>query len=139
VRPRGRWLSGIRRAVNEPYLVLHIGMPPHSAYNSTRSPWRRVMEFELVGQISAVARIAGGTRVRERRRLRRDYGLGAWLPDGTIRLAEVHWYEAHGVGRKELKIKRLLDWSWKFEVAPSWPHLCAVRGQRRLSRVARVG
>jgi hypothetical protein len=53
-------------------------------------------------------------------RLQRDYGSGAWvkrkgiarvrLPDGTMQLAEIHWYEAHGIGRKELKINRLIDW-----------------------------
>lgn len=76
--------------------------------------------FEIVGPISAVTRIAGGGRLRQRRRLDRDYGPGAWvkrkgfarvrLLDGTIRLAEIHWYEAHGIGRKELKIKRLVEW-----------------------------
>lgn len=78
------------------------------------------MDFAIVGPISAITWIAGGSRLRQRRRLRRDYGPGDWvkrkgiarvrLPDGTIRLAEVHWYEAHGVGRKELKVKRLVDW-----------------------------
>jgi hypothetical protein len=76
--------------------------------------------FEVVGPSSAISRIAGRTRLRQRPRLVRDYGPGTWvkrkgrarvrLPDGTIRLAEVHWYEAHGIGRKELKIKRLVDW-----------------------------
>jgi hypothetical protein len=52
-------------------------------------------------------------------RLRKFYGRGRWrkrkgvarvrLEDGEVRLAEVHWYEAHGIGRKELKIKRYLD------------------------------
>jgi hypothetical protein len=77
------------------------------------------MEFELVGPIFGSERIAGGSRLRQRRRLRRDYGDADWvkrkgiasvrLPDGTIRMAEVHWYEAHGVGRKEIKIKWLID------------------------------
>lgn len=76
--------------------------------------------FEIVGPISSVTPIAEGRRLRQRRRLDRDYGPGSWvkrkglarvrLPDGTIRLAEVHWYEAHGIGRKELKIKRLIEW-----------------------------
>jgi hypothetical protein len=61
--------------------------------------------------------IAVGRQIRELARLRKAYGPGRWrkrkgiarirLEDGTIRLAEVHWYEAHGIGRKELKIKRL--------------------------------
>jgi len=79
------------------------------------------MEFEAVGPISAVARIAEGSQLRQRRRLSRDYGPGAWvkrkgivrvrLPDGTIQLAAIHWYNAHGIGRKEFKIKRVVDWS----------------------------
>ena len=59
--------------------------------------------------------IASGRGVRDRAGLRRQYGPGRWrklkgvagvrLLDGTIRLAEVHWYEAHGLGRKEFKLK----------------------------------
>ena len=77
------------------------------------------MDFEVVGEISAIERIASGSTLRQARRLRRDYGAGNWvkrkgvarvrLEDGTMRIAEVHWYEAHGVGRKDLKIKRYVD------------------------------
>jgi hypothetical protein len=78
------------------------------------------MDFELVGPIGEIQAIAIGRGVRERARLRRRYGTGRWrklkgiarvrLIDGTIHTAEVHWYEAHGIGRKELKIKfPLLD------------------------------
>jgi hypothetical protein len=78
------------------------------------------MDFELLGSISDIQPIAIGRGVRERARLRRRYGTGRWrklkgiarvrLIDGTIHIAEVHWYEAHGIGRKELKIKfPLLD------------------------------
>ena len=78
------------------------------------------MDFELVGPISHIQPIAIGRSVRERARLRRRYGTGRWrklkgiarvrLIDGTIHTAEVHWYEAHGTGRRELKIKfPLLD------------------------------
>jgi hypothetical protein len=78
------------------------------------------MDFELVGPISDIQPIAIGGGIRERARLRRRYGTGRWrklkglatvrLIDGTIHTAEVHWYEAHGIGRKELKIKfPLLD------------------------------
>ena len=73
------------------------------------------MDFELVGEISRIETIASGRGVRDRARLRRHYGQGRWrklkgiarvrLVDGTIRLAEIHWYEAHGIGRKELKLK----------------------------------
>ena len=69
------------------------------------------MVFEIVGPISAVVRIAGGPRLRQRRRLIRDYGPGAWVKrTGIARVRLPHWYEAHGIGRKELKIKRLVDW-----------------------------
>lgn len=78
------------------------------------------MEFEIIGPITSIKRIAGRGRLRQRQRLRHDYGPGQWvkrkgtarvrLADGTIRLAEVHWYEAHGVGRKELKVKRIVEW-----------------------------
>jgi hypothetical protein len=64
-------------------------------------------------------RFASGKGVRERRRLRKLYGGGIWrklkgiaaveLVDGTICYAELHWYEAHGVGAKEFKIKHVLD------------------------------
>ena len=78
------------------------------------------MDFEIVGTIAAIEPIALGRRIRDRRRLQRVYGKGHWrklrgiakvrLLDGTIHTAEVHWYEAHGIGRKELKLKLpLLD------------------------------
>lgn len=61
--------------------------------------------------------IAVGGAVKSRKRLERAYGRGTWrklksvaeiaLPDGTIAMAEVHWYEAHGLGKREFKIKRL--------------------------------
>ena len=76
------------------------------------------MDFELVGQILEVEPIAVGSAIRELPRLRKLYGRGRWrkmkglatirLPSGRIREAELHWYEAHGIGRKEFKIKRLL-------------------------------
>ena len=78
------------------------------------------MDFEIIGHIGAVEPIAAGRGIRERRRLQRLYGRGRWrklkgvarvrLLDGTIHTAEVHWYEAHGIGRKEFKLKLpLLD------------------------------
>jgi hypothetical protein len=76
------------------------------------------VDFELVGQILEVEPIAVGSAIRELARLRKRYGRGRWrkmkglatirLPSGRIREAELHWYEAHGIGRKEFKIKRLL-------------------------------
>jgi len=77
------------------------------------------MPFEIVGEISQVETIAEGTGVRDRQRLRRLYGSGRWrkvkgvalvkLRSGTIRRAEIHWYEAHGIGRQEIKRKRYVD------------------------------
>ena len=78
------------------------------------------MDFEVVGKIRGVEPIAKGIAVRERARLRKRYGRARWrkmkgfatvrLLDGTLHQAEVHWYEGHGVGRKEYKIKfPLLD------------------------------
>jgi hypothetical protein len=73
------------------------------------------MDFELVGEVKQVETIATGRGVRNRSRLRKLYGGNRWrkvkgvaqvrLPNGRIRLAEIHWYEAHGIGKRELKLK----------------------------------
>jgi hypothetical protein len=73
------------------------------------------MDFEIIGEIRHIETIASGTGVRDRARLRRHYGPGRWrkrkgvarvrLMNGTICLAEIHWYEAHGIGRREFKLK----------------------------------
>ena len=73
------------------------------------------MDFEVLGTIREVTTIAIGTSIHELSRLRRVYGTGRWrkmkgsatvrMIDGTIKEVEVHWYEAHGIGKKELKIK----------------------------------
>lgn len=75
--------------------------------------------FTIVGQIRRREVIATGRRIRELSRLRAEYGHGGWrkykgeatvqMGDGRMRRVEVHWYEAHGVGRQEVKIKRFLD------------------------------
>jgi hypothetical protein len=77
------------------------------------------MTFTVVGEISQIETMAAGGGIRELRRLQRSYGKGRWrkrrgvalvqLRGGRIRKAELHWYEAHGVGRKEIKRKRYLD------------------------------
>ena len=77
------------------------------------------MEFELIKEISQIEIIAVGNSIKEISRLRKVYGQGRWkklkgislvrLPDDMIYKAEVHWYEAHGIGKKEMKIKRLVD------------------------------
>lgn len=77
------------------------------------------MRFEIVGEIRDIARIAAGPSVRVRALLRKVYGQGRWrkmkgvatirLPNGQVRRVELHWYEAHGVGRRDFKIKRYVD------------------------------
>jgi len=76
------------------------------------------MHFEILGEISDMETFATGSGIREIARLRRIYGRGRWrkrkgvarvrLSNGSIRVAELHWYEAAGIGRKELKITHLL-------------------------------
>lgn len=76
------------------------------------------MHFEIVGDIAAVETIATGSGIRELARLRKRYGPGRWrkrkgiaeirLKNGETVRAEVHWYEASGVGKREFKIKHLL-------------------------------
>ena len=76
------------------------------------------MEIKILGDIQDVEMIATGSGIREIERLRRVFGPGRWrklkgvarirLPDGTESWAEVHWYQAHGVGRREFKVKRLM-------------------------------
>jgi hypothetical protein len=77
------------------------------------------VDFEIVGEITNVEVIATGASLRDRRRFQRVYGKGRWrkvkglarirVGRGGLRLAELHWYEAHGIGRKEFKRKRYLD------------------------------
>ncbi len=77
------------------------------------------MRFEIVSQIEAVEVIAVGTNIRDLAYLQKMYGAGRWrklkgvaqvrLPNGRIRRVELHWYEAHGIGRKDVKIKGYVD------------------------------
>ncbi len=77
------------------------------------------MYFEIVGEVTGVETIASGRGIKTVARLRKRYGGRRWrklkgvatirLASGRVRQAEVHWYEAHGVGRKGWKIKRFLD------------------------------
>jgi hypothetical protein len=77
------------------------------------------MKFEVVGSVRGVEVIAKGPGVRVRSYLRKAYGPGRWrklkgvatvrLPNGALREVELHWYEAHGIGKRDLKIKRYLD------------------------------
>jgi hypothetical protein len=77
------------------------------------------MSFEIVGNIRLVETIAAGAGIRILRYLRKQYGEGRWrklkgvatvrLSNGAIRTVELHWYEAHGIGKRDMKIKRYLD------------------------------
>ena len=77
------------------------------------------MIFNIIDDISEIETIATGSGIRELNRLRKMYGYGNWrkmkgitrirLPSGRIRLAELHWYEAHGIGKKEIKRKKYLE------------------------------
>ncbi len=75
--------------------------------------------IKILGKLSGVELIAAGSSIRDLGLLEETYGSGRWrklkgstrveLPDGTVCQAEVHWYEAHGIGRVGHKIKRLLE------------------------------
>lgn len=77
------------------------------------------MDFEIIGEVTHAETFAVGSSIREIARLRKRFGPGRWrkrkgiarvrLSDGSIRLAEIHWYEAHGIGRKQFKIKHYID------------------------------
>jgi len=77
------------------------------------------VDFEIIGEITAIETIATGRGVHARRFLNRTYGRGHWrkmkgmavvrISSGSLRRAEVHWYEAHGIGKRDVKIKRYLD------------------------------
>jgi hypothetical protein len=75
--------------------------------------------FEIIGDITEIEIVAVGSAIREIQRLRKQYGDSRWrklkgiamirLANGRVRRAEIHWYEAHGMGKKEFKRKRYLD------------------------------
>ena len=77
------------------------------------------MFFDILGAVTEIETFARGPSIRELPRLRKFYGNGRWrkrkglaqvqLPNGTIRSAEIHWYEASGIGKKEFKIKGFVD------------------------------
>ena len=77
------------------------------------------MHFEIVGVITQTETIAVGGRIRDITRLRKQFGAGRWrklkgvatvqFAGGGVRKAELHWYEAHGIGKRKMKIKRFLD------------------------------
>jgi hypothetical protein len=77
------------------------------------------LNFEIIGEVTNIEIIAVGSAIRDIARLQKQYGKVRWrklkgiatirLANGRIRRAEIHWYEAHGIGRKEIKRKRYLD------------------------------
>lgn len=77
------------------------------------------MYFEIIGKIENIETIAVGGKIKDIMRLRKKFGSSKWrklkgiakirLQNGRIYNAEIHWYEAHGIGRKKLKIKKLLE------------------------------
>ena len=77
------------------------------------------MHFDIVGNIMEIETITVSRSIRILSLLQKRYGKGHWrklkgvanvrLNDGTIRLAEIHWFEAHGIGKRKMRIKRYLD------------------------------
>jgi len=77
------------------------------------------MHFEIISEIEEIEHIALGGNIRDIMRIRKQFGPGRWrklkgialvrLHNGSIRRAEIHWYEAHGIGKKKIKIKKFLD------------------------------
>lgn len=77
------------------------------------------MDFEIIGNIEAIETIAIGSNIRVLAYLQKVHGRGRWrklkgvasirIPNGEIHRVELHWYEAHGIGRKDMKIKQYLD------------------------------
>jgi len=76
------------------------------------------MHLDIIGEIEEIETLAVGGRIRDIMRIRKQYGPGRWrklkgvakvrLQSGRICKAEIHWYEAHGIGRKKMKVKRIL-------------------------------
>jgi hypothetical protein len=77
------------------------------------------MYLDIIGEVEQIETIAVGGRIHDIMRIRKQYGPGRWrklkgvakvrLQSGRICKAEIHWYEAHGIGRRKMKIKRILD------------------------------
>ena len=77
------------------------------------------MDFEVVGDIENIEVIAISSSIRVLEYLQKTYGHGRWrklkgiatvkIPNGQFRRVELHWYEAHGIGKRDMKIKYYLD------------------------------
>ena len=78
-----------------------------------------IVDFEIIDEIHDIETVAVNTSIRDLDRLKKMYGKGRWrklngtarvrLRSGRIRLAELHWYEAHGIGKRDMRRKRYLD------------------------------
>jgi hypothetical protein len=101
------------------------------------------VDFEILGDIAVVETIATGRGIRDLKRLRKNYGKGRWrkvkgiarirLPNGHVRLAELHWYEAHGIGKRKSNANAI--WTNDHETTQiSHNALRSVRRQSRLPR-----
>lgn len=90
-----------------------------SEFRSPHIAGRTCVHFEIIGNLSTVQTIAINRNIRILALLEKRFGKGRWrklkgianvrLSDGTIRLAELHWFEAHGIGKRKLRIKRFLN------------------------------
>ena len=125
--PVGRCVGKRDAGAAEPAAAVggrHAGLCPVARPRSAPGPHlepvgESVVTFRVVGPIRDQETFAVGRRIRELKRLQKQYGRGRWrkrkgvafirLADGTIRQAELHWYEASGIGQKEFKLKRFLD------------------------------
>jgi len=75
--------------------------------------------FKLRSEITEIEQIAVGKAIRDLAKVKKAWGKGRWrklkgralveLPTGKVVRAELHWYEAHGIGRRDMKVKRVLD------------------------------
>ena len=104
--------AGAARATGRPTARLDLPAQRLSAQN-------QAVKFDVVGTIEQIETIAAGPSVKVRMFLRKTYGRGKWrkrkgvatvrLLNGDLRRVELHWYEAHGIGRRDFKIKSYLD------------------------------
>jgi hypothetical protein len=77
------------------------------------------VHFEIIGEIEEIETMAIGGRIRDIMRIQKQFGRGRWrklkgvaqvkLQSSHIRKAELHWYEAHGIGKRKMKIKKFLE------------------------------
>jgi len=98
--------------------IPHATVLPLARPGLASQPTGKFMKFEIIGEFRALETIATGRQIRALAALRKKWGPGKWrkmkgialvrLRSGRVREAEIHWYEAHGIGRRDFKIKKLL-------------------------------